>query len=92
MDLLPVLRGGEQPSERTIFWRTTQTTRQGAVRRGGWKYLRDEDGEYLFDLVVDPGERRDRRKDEPARFDALKSAYSAWNGEMLQAVPLPLGV
>ena len=53
------------------------------MRKGGWKYLRDEQGEYLFDLVLDPGERRDRRGDEPTRFEALKNEYAAWEREML---------
>jgi arylsulfatase A-like enzyme len=94
MDLLPVLSGGEPPRERSVFWRTAQQTRQGAVRRGGWKYLRDEDGEYLFDLVLDPGERRDRKGDEPQRFDALKTAWADWEREMLPPVarePVPGG-
>lgn len=69
-----------------MFWRTAQQTRQGAVRRGGWKYLRDEDGEYLFDLVLDPGERRDRKGDEPQRFDALNTAWADWEREMLPPV------
>lgn len=88
MDLLPVLSGRESPRERTLFWRTTQRTRQGAVRRGGWKYLRDEEGEYLFDLVRDPGERRDQRGDEPERFEELQAAYAAWEMEMLPPIPL----
>jgi arylsulfatase A-like enzyme len=90
MDLLPVLSGRQSPWERTLFWRTTQRTRQGAVRRGGWKYLRDEDGEYLFDLIVDPGERRDRRSDEADRFEALQTVYAEWEREMLPPIPLGL--
>lgn len=58
MNLLPVLTRARAPQERTIFWRTSQRTRQGAVRLGGWKYLRDEDGEYLFDLILDPASGR----------------------------------
>ena len=69
-----------------MFWRTAQQTRQGAVRLGGWKYLRDEAGEYLFNLVLDPGERQDRKGDEPQRFDALKTAWTEWDREMLPPV------
>lgn len=88
IDLLPILTGREPVGERTICWRTFQRTRQGAARRGGWKYLRDEEGEYLFDLVLDPGERRDRKADEPERFEGLKAAYAAWEREMLPPIPL----
>jgi arylsulfatase A-like enzyme len=87
IDLLPVLGGRESPRERTIFWRTSQRTDQGAVRQGGWKYLRDDQREYLFDLVLDPGEREDRKADEPERFQRLKSAYAAWARNMLPPVP-----
>ena len=83
IDLLPILTGHAPVQERTICWRTTRMTRHAAVRKGGWKYLRDEAGEYLFDLVLDPGERRDRRAEEPARFASLKGEHARWEGEML---------
>lgn len=85
IDLLPVLSAG-QLRERTIFWRTAQRLRQSAVRHQGWKYLRDKDGEYLFDLVLDPGERQDRKKDEPDRLRDLKAMYAAWENQMLAPV------
>lgn len=88
IDLMPVLTGRENPQERTIFWRTTHRTRQAAVHQGRWKYLRDEDQEYLFDLVLDPGERQDRRLDEAERFYALKAELAAWEEEMLSPVPV----
>jgi arylsulfatase A-like enzyme len=88
IDLLPVLTGRRGPLDRTIFWRTTQRTRQAAVRRNGWKYLRDEDGEYLFDLVRDPGERQDCRSNQMEVFKELRNALAAWEQEMLPPVPL----
>lgn len=86
MDLLPILTGREPVRERTICWRMSQRSRQGAVRQGGWKYLRDEEGEHLFDLVLDPGERQDRRRDQPERFARLEAEYAAWEREMLPPV------
>lgn len=82
IDLLPMLTGG--PSiDRCIFWRTVHRTRQKAVRYGGWKYLQDENGEYLFDLVLDPGERLDRKSKQPQLFQKLKSRYADWERQML---------
>ena len=78
--LLPVCTGRRAAYDRTLFWRTI--ARAGA-RDGRWKYLADRDGEYLFDLVVDPGEKDDRRSAEPARFDRLKQQYLDWNARML---------
>ncbi|HEX2190568.1 MAG TPA: sulfatase-like hydrolase/transferase [Longimicrobiaceae bacterium] len=83
IDLLPLLTGGEPPRDRTLFWRMAQRAQQGAVRRGTWKYHRDQEGERLFDLVLDPGERRDRKNEERERFAELRSAYDAWDAEML---------
>jgi hypothetical protein len=66
----------------------SQRTKQGAIRHGRWKYLRDEDGEYLFDLALDPGERNDRKGDEQERFGRLKEEYGAWERAMLTPVPV----
>jgi arylsulfatase A-like enzyme len=82
IDLLPAMEGGS-PLERSIFWRTSQRSRQKAVRHGSWKYLSVEDGEYLFDLALDPGERVDRKAAEPDRFRALKAQYARWDEQMM---------
>jgi arylsulfatase A-like enzyme len=87
MDLLPILVSGT-PVERTIFWRMGQRSREQAVRHGQWKYLGDRSGEYLFDLVLDPGERRDIKDSKPEVFRKLKAAYEKWNKQMLVPVPL----
>ncbi|MGI9041605.1 MAG: sulfatase-like hydrolase/transferase [Gemmatimonadales bacterium] len=84
ISLLSCLTGAEPPRERTVFWRRGENG-QGAVREGGWKYLWDKDGEYLFDLVHDPGERKDLKVEEPARFARLKVAYAGWHAQMLPA-------
>src|SRR3546814_1299022 len=78
LNLLPVLAGGE-PIARMIFWRTAQRLQQNAVRDRGWKYLRDEDRDYLFNLVVDPGERNDLKDAEPEIHRRLQTSYAAWD-------------
>ena len=88
IDLMPVMRGESETFERTLFWRTFQESRQGAVRSGWWKYLQDEQGEYLFNLAIDPGERTDLRQQQAGRFADLKATYDEWNAEMLTPVPL----
>ena len=57
----------------TLFWRTPSVR---AARDGRWKYLKDQDGEYLFDLSVDPGEKDDRRRVEAARSSVSSSSTS----------------
>jgi arylsulfatase A-like enzyme len=86
-NLMPICTGERPAYDRTLFWRTIE---QAGARDGNWKYLADEEGEYLFDLSVDPGEKDDRRKSEPARFERIKQQYLAWNGQMLPRPAKPL--
>ena len=85
MDLSALLRGARRVVPRTLYWRMNYR-RQAAMRTGDWKYLRIGESEFLFDLANDARERANRRKDEPARFAALKSQWESWNAQML---PLP---
>ena len=82
-NLLPVCTGERAVHDRALFWRITGFD---SARVGRWKYLKDEAGEHLFDLSVDPGEKADRRRDEAATFDRVKQQYLAWSAQML---PLP---
>ncbi len=84
IDLLPVLAGGA-PIDRTIYWRSDRA-KQLAVRRGTWKYLRDGQAEYLFDLVLDPGERKNLKDEQPALFRDLKAKAATWNRDMLPPI------
>src|SRR3546814_1660799 len=84
LNLLPVLAGGE-PIARMIFWRTAQRIQQNAVRDRGWKYLRDEDRDYLLNQVVDPGARNDLTDAEPEIHRRLQTSYAAWDRELLPA-------
>jgi arylsulfatase A-like enzyme len=59
---------------------------QRAVRRGGWKYLKVVDREFLFDIGYDPRERGDLSKKEPALLAELRKLWEAWDCDML---PLP---
>ena len=60
INLLPLLRQGASPTERTLFFRVTQQARrQRAVRQGDWKLLLDGGASMLFNLANDVGERTD---------------------------------
>ena len=94
MDLLPHLRSGTAPSERTLFWRSNRWGLQHAVRQGDWKYLRidkpqgkrSETGELLFDLRHDPQERKNLAASQPEVLDRLRSLYTAWEAEVLPSI------
>lgn len=81
-DLLPVLVGDRAPYPRTLYWRY-KAQAQRAVRDGDWKYLKINDNEFLFDVVVDPRERANLRDRHPAVFDRLRQQWEAWNAGLL---------
>jgi len=88
IDLMPILTAKEQLRERTFYWRTFQRTRQKAIREGDWKYLQDEKGEYLFNLVADKGEANNIKEKEPTIFDSLKKKLAGWEATVLTPIPL----
>ena len=79
-NLMPVCTGQRAPYERALFWRITGFD---AARVGSWKYLKDDAGEHLFDLMNDPGEKADVRTMQAERFDAIRRQYQAWVAQML---------
>jgi arylsulfatase A-like enzyme len=87
IDLLPALRGGP-PRPRDLYWRVTQRRQQKALRSGNWKYLVEEQGEHLFDLAADPGERHDLKSKYPERLSQLRRKYRQWESQMLKPIPL----
>ena len=87
-DLMPILTGKKKDVERTIYWRTFQRNKQKAMRDGEWKYLQDEKGEYLFNLVADQREKNDLKEEQQAIFNRLKKKYAQWEKTVLQPIPL----
>ena len=85
IDLLPVLSGTAPPLQRTLYWRM-RNRYQRAVRRGGWKYLKVGNREFLFDIGYDSRERGDLSEKEPALLAELRALWEAWDRDML---PLP---
>ena len=85
VDLVPVLTGRAAEFERTLYWRMRHRY-QRAVRRGGWKYLKVADDEYLFDIEYDPRERGDLSKKHPDLVAELRKQWEDWDRDML---PLP---
>jgi arylsulfatase A-like enzyme len=90
IDLLPVCLGKQKNKERTFFWRMSQRVPQKAVRDGNFKYLQDPQGEYLFNVVADPGEKEDLKTKNKKLFERLKKKYNDWEKTVLKPVPLPI--
>ncbi|HET9012300.1 MAG TPA: sulfatase-like hydrolase/transferase [Gemmatimonadaceae bacterium] len=87
IDLLPALTGAK-PVPRDFYWRISQRVKQKALRSGDWKYLVTSEGEHLFDLATDPGEKSDVKEKHPEVLAALRAKYAGWEGAVLPPVPL----
>jgi arylsulfatase A-like enzyme len=73
INLLPLLKDGAQPVERTLFFRyTLPARRQRAVRQGDWKLMLDGANPMLFNLKNDIGERNDLANQ---RMDIIRKLY-----------------
>lgn len=83
IDLTGALTGLATAPDRTLYWRTQD---MAAVRRGRWKFVRDETLEYLFDLSSDPAERANRRLRDAVVHTEMREAFDLWNQQML---PVP---
>ncbi|HMJ71105.1 MAG TPA: sulfatase-like hydrolase/transferase [Cyclobacteriaceae bacterium] len=88
INLIPVLTKKTGNIERTLYWRTSQRTKQKAMRMGDWKYLQDEKGEYLFNLADDQQEKNDLKEENATVFSSLKQKYAAWEKSVPQPLPL----
>lgn len=79
-DLADALRGKRAELDRNFFWRTK---RQGAVRSGKWKYVREGKVESLYDLSIDEREQANFADAEPERLAALRGRLDNWESQMM---------
>jgi lipoteichoic acid synthase len=77
------LFGGHHP--RPAYMMAHACARQFAIVKGDWKLTYDEDwrGYALFDLGVDPGERRNLADERPQIVRHLKGDLNAWRKAQL---------
>jgi len=88
LNLLEICTGTKKVFDRTLYWRITQVGNQRAIRDGNWKYLKTEQGEFLFDLAADPSEKNDLKEKSPNVFQRLQSKYAEWEKTVLKPIPL----
>ncbi len=81
VSLAGVLREPGQTFERPLHWRMNHRG-QRALRLGDWKYLRVDGNDYLFNIPADERERANLAHREPARLQALRAQWEAWNATM----------
>jgi arylsulfatase A-like enzyme len=79
VNLLPYLTGkSKEAPARALCWRYGKVH---AVRIGDWKLTDNGDGEKLYNLATDIGEKNDLAAKEPGKFKELKAAYDKWNAK-----------
>ena len=89
MNLLPTFKSKNTIVPRNFFWRTSIEKKAGAYRTGDWKYLKNDDGEFLFNLASDPFETTNLKDSQPERFREVRSAYLQMEGQMLKPYSYP---
>ena len=81
ISLLKTLQKPDRVVKRDLYWKTLYRT-QKALRSGDWKYLSVEGDEFLFNLARDERERANYGKREPARLEAMRARYLAWESAL----------
>ncbi len=76
VNLVPYLTGEKTgaPHE-ALTWRWLG---QSAIRKGQWKYLRNDDREYLFDMETDVEESRNLIQSHPEKAQQLLADLEGW--------------
>ncbi|UCD27804.1 MAG: sulfatase-like hydrolase/transferase [Planctomycetota bacterium] len=81
LDISPVLLEG-RTFERSLFWQTSR--KESAYRKGSWKYLKDrKQGEMLFNLEKDIGEKTNLAEQNPEILAELKADHAAIMAEFV---------
>ena len=85
-NLLPQLLDGTTGSPRQLFWRHKAQDQHAAIE-GSLKYLAMSGHEFLFDIAAGPREVANLKTVQPEAFNRLKSAFAAWDSDMLPYLP-----
>ena len=83
INLVKYFKNPSQIDERALFWRITNRKQEIAVRRGAYKYLRNKDGEFLYNLETDISENTDLKQSESQIVQELKLELEKFENEIL---------
>ncbi|MCC6263609.1 MAG: sulfatase-like hydrolase/transferase, partial [Bryobacterales bacterium] len=83
VSIAPLLRGGNLPPDRVLYWEMPTAHSQQAVRAGQWKAVRVGKGTapQLYHLASDPGEQHDLAQSETDRLRELTQAMDRAHAE-----------
>lgn len=83
INLIEVFNNPKNSFERKLFWRITNRKNQQALRSGKFKYLKNEAGEFLYDLKTDIEEMNDLKHEMPEILNQLKFEYENFQKQVL---------
>jgi arylsulfatase A-like enzyme len=80
VDLVPALGGKRELPPRQFYWQANhyEFGRQRAIRDGRYKYLEHGNTQFLFDLEVDAGERRNLFYEQQDELNRLRADLTRW--------------
>jgi N-acetylgalactosamine-6-sulfatase len=84
-DVSDIWCGADRERSKPLFWRTSSTGAAPAMREGRWKlHLGSRKGKEmeLYDLSVDPSERRNVTEMHPDVVARMKAKLEAWVAEL----------
>jgi arylsulfatase A-like enzyme len=89
ISLLSHLKENSPVIPRNFYWRTSNEQRADAYRSGDWKYLKTDEGEFLFNLSEDPYETNNLKEKEPEKFRQIKEEFLSMDKQMLEPFFFP---
>ncbi|MGB3585872.1 MAG: sulfatase-like hydrolase/transferase, partial [Tunicatimonas sp.] len=83
-NMVPVLQGETEQGRSEIYW---ELRGDQAARVGEWKWLKNREGEYLFNLEEDIKEENDLSTAQPGKLKMMREKFVNWQKEMEDAEP-----
>ena len=83
-DMVSVLQGESESSRQEMFWDLREDQ---AARVGEWKWLKNKEGESLFNLEEDVSEENDLSTDRPEVLKMMRKKFTDWQQTMAEAEP-----
>ena len=71
--------------ERSLFWRYKAHV-QRAARVGDYKFLKQRQNTFLFNVVADPLERANLKNRMPDLYARIEAEWLRWNATMLPEI------
>ncbi|MFI3305213.1 MAG: sulfatase [Rikenellaceae bacterium] len=88
IDILPHLLKGKALPSRDLYW--NNSSGWSAMRSGNWKFVKNKDISYLFDLSTDVAESKNLAGIESKKAVAMSRALVKWRERVTPAEAAPL--